>query len=445
MSRTNRAGPFPCQDLDDLITAFSFALDHPEHALEVERVLDGVSRLCAIRPRDFDRRLGRLARRAQRLCSADAEDFMRRDLARLTLAWAHGQVPTLPPRVVGAPDLSTFARCRLESLGARVASGLALPLLSAPTDGKGSIAAETLVERLSAWQGQDLDVYDFVLALARLAPQGRDAALALAGTLEGTGADALRHALGASLPLPAAASEDALWVAADDARRQASRQPASATSLLSQLHEGSRTLPIRAMRSYPALPENVPTSHLAVLRYCDIEAGPFEPPLSFVRWLATIRPWDLEPFFAMGARSMAWSHPSHRGYLERLADADVALGPMARLVLVLALGSSGALERRLAVEALLAAHADGRLDVGALGTEMAWYQEAGLVVVSRWRRQLAAIASHSESAAQVVAALLPLAHGKRPSPPAGRAHGMEASLDQYATAKSTCSLASSPE
>src|SRR5262249_48331623 len=67
----------PIEDLDELIDVFAHVLEVPEEPTEVERVLDGVSRLCDQRPDDFAARTGPLRKRAlDRLGKLSAGPFI---------------------------------------------------------------------------------------------------------------------------------------------------------------------------------------------------------------------------------------------------------------------------------------------------------------------------------------------------------------------------------
>ena len=67
----------PIRDLDELIDVFAHVVEEPDDPVEVERVLDGVSRLCDQRPDDFASRTGPLRKRAlHRLARMAAGPFI---------------------------------------------------------------------------------------------------------------------------------------------------------------------------------------------------------------------------------------------------------------------------------------------------------------------------------------------------------------------------------
>jgi hypothetical protein len=59
----------PLSALDELVDAAAAALESREDNDAFERVLDGVSRLCHLRPADFESRTGPLRKRCQQLLS----------------------------------------------------------------------------------------------------------------------------------------------------------------------------------------------------------------------------------------------------------------------------------------------------------------------------------------------------------------------------------------
>src|SRR6202035_4044581 len=68
----------PIGELDDLIDVFAHVLEEPDDPMEVERVLDGISRLCDQRPDDFAARTGPLRKRAlDRLAKLSTAPFIR--------------------------------------------------------------------------------------------------------------------------------------------------------------------------------------------------------------------------------------------------------------------------------------------------------------------------------------------------------------------------------
>ena len=57
----------PIATLDELFDAVGHALEKVDHGDDVERIIDGISRLCDQRPADFERRAAPLVSRIQKL------------------------------------------------------------------------------------------------------------------------------------------------------------------------------------------------------------------------------------------------------------------------------------------------------------------------------------------------------------------------------------------
>lgn len=221
----------PIQDLDELIDCFAAVLENPDQIDDVERVLDGVSRLCDQRPDNFAVRVGPLRKRASQLMRrSHLGPFLgwgaAGDLCGLAVSWLSGTAldPKVLPRVRdkwkrlcvqypvidGVPVESSLSAAegtatvflseRALAVARRAAARAAAPLLSAPTHARFWIDPRALVERMRAWEQLDQtpDVFDQVQALLRLAPDHRAAALRQASSLNGEYGAAVRYALGAT-------------------------------------------------------------------------------------------------------------------------------------------------------------------------------------------------------------------------------------------------------
>ena len=210
----------PVADLDGLIDLFAQVLEGTGAAEDVERLLDGVSRLCDQVPADFAARTAPLRSRAAEWGPYGGY------LGRLTIAWIDG-TPTGSRRVHWPDDLFGIFERRLIALGDRASERQAAPLLAAPTHRGGWIDPLVLVDRVRTWAdlGNRVDRLDAAQAFLRLAPDSgpRAAALRAAANLAGPVAEALRHALGGS---GAVVGPDArLWVAAARARNPLGDDP----------------------------------------------------------------------------------------------------------------------------------------------------------------------------------------------------------------------------
>lgn len=217
----------PVADVESLIDLAAHLLEVVADASQVERLMDGISRLCADRPTDFAMRSAALASRLRQsgnsalplgiVAWGAPTGFRNLIQAWLKPGWQVLRLPRLQ-RYCGAVRV---LQNRLQELATRVARGVAAPLLATPTHGGGWVAAGSLVERLAHLQARGLQPMpqDFQQALLRLAPDGRTEALATAAAITGPVGRVLRFALGVDGELHRGDRGWApLWVAAARAR-----------------------------------------------------------------------------------------------------------------------------------------------------------------------------------------------------------------------------------
>ena len=425
--------------------------------MDVERVLDGVSRLCDRRPDDFAARTGPLRKRASdRLAKLQRGPFIGcgvlADLCGVARAWLSEDI-VLPvmkgpqqydktlhvyeydntKQRVGfflyhLPTARTFHSHRALALARRSALGNAAPLLAAPTHAGGWIDARELVRRsiLLESLNQEADPPDQIQALLRMAPEHRDLALESARKVDGEFGAALRYALGGDEKIGANPS---LWVAAararspfmDDARLerkhpglgpdagQAARYQASIQ------HRGKAKFPMLNVDVEPTPPTRPVAERVTVVmnpqRREENEHYHVEiwETVADLRWMLTVWPMQLDGWFARVlprfADNLDWWEAMwpNRTLLEPLLNPDVPLKPMASL-LMLALGSGSAAkqpgENGLATDALIAAIDDGRLDACKLGATFEFL--APMIKCTRLARTLSQAARISPLHLQVV-------------------------------------------
>ncbi len=411
----------PIAELDERIALFSARRENPANADDLERVLDGVSRLCDRLPIDFAARTGPLRARSER--RGEMTSVLEEPLCGLALGWISGRQPDLHAASQYDTFLGLFAR-RILAIARRATARAAAPLLSAPTHLGGWIDPRVLVERAYAWESLPFrgDRLDGALALLRLAPDAgpRAEALRAAARLEGPYGAALRHALGGD---GETVGPDArLWVAAARARAPRDDDP-----LVEARHPGLGpdagraarcSLRVGAYRSSdrwrpaklslivcdPPLPTENPHDLPTVLLH------EFRRPVwETIRWMGTVWPSGLESYFAAGCETLLGLEcaPSlcrfFRPFLEPLLDPDLPLGPMGRLLLAGTLSSNQAELQGLAVDALIAAVDDGRLDGRLLGDALHRLLTDSLVKPARVAKALGDAARVSPLHARTVA------------------------------------------
>jgi hypothetical protein len=417
----------PIATLDELIDRFAHVLEEPGDPDEVDLVLDGVARLSAERPADFDLRTGPLKKRARSFKPQHVwEKPLAHQLAGVALAWlGEAQEPYDLPK--GVCFLDVFAaRAREVSLAAAARTPRAL--LSAPTHRGGWIAPRVLVERVRAWPSSEkIPTHDAVIALLRQAPEQRADARRALGKIKGELADALRYALGGDAPIGDTA---AIWIAAarardataDDAKVESAHPglgPDAGTAARLSWAVRSRkydkyTFHRVEIGATPKAP-SVRSSELpTVLLHAAGAAGHHDETgvgwtVPLIRWAASVWPAGRESFFAAGiprfSANLDFSNAewSNAAFLEPLRDSFEALGEMATLLLALGLAARAPGEHGLAIDAAIAALDDGRLTGERLGTIMAALLPTGLVKAARWAKTLATVAGASPTHATHVA------------------------------------------
>lgn len=399
------------RDLDELIDSFTTLLENFDPPEEIERALDGLSRLCAERPDDFARRIGPLRKRAQKLFIDDSWMMtwwgrQQQDVSVLILAWTTGEMPKYQaPKQGREIDLAHFTGQRLLELARRVTAGRARPLLALPTHQGGWIDPRMLVERVAAAGGWDL--CDAVQALLRLAPDHRPEARAEAAALPGELGAALRYALGGEAEIGKSA---ALWVAAARARAPMEDDPAVearhpqlgpdaglAPRLTFAVKHKTSTYSGKVYHYYtpqlgakPEVPRKPRVDLPTVLHHPHTPGERVE----WARWSALIWPLGRRAWFAAGVRTIGanldwWeANWTERFLLEPLLEPDTAIGDMGALLLALGLGAKETTLSALSIDALIAAIADGRIDASTLGGELCRLAPTGLVKPARWAKTL---------------------------------------------------------
>jgi len=388
----------PPNSIEVLVDRCAFVLENPGEIETFEQVLAGISRFS-----DHSPAASALLKRAKKLAKLDSpyESPVRYHLANLVLAWLQRGLPKTWRATREPPNLEHSLYLRLRAIAVRAAVGEARPLLSRPTHRRAWIEPVALVERLAWWQQtkNTPDSLDLVLALLRLAPEGRSAGLASAKRLSGEVGRVVRAALGSK---EKAGESKALWLAVTPRPRR-----------LEPLAKGG----VEVLVS-PGLSDKTPPDHLAELlhapRVCVYE---FRNTTALTRWIGTIWPGNLEPYFADGVRSISanidwWeANWTQQAFLEPLLDPDTSLGPMARWLIAIGLAAKEPGQSRLATEAFITTVDDHRLDPTELGATMATLLPCQIVKAARWARTLGEAARASEAHSEAVC--VAIAHALR--------------------------------
>jgi hypothetical protein len=129
-----------------------------------------------------------------------------------------------------------------------------------------------------------------------------------------------------------------------------------------------------------------------------------------IRYHATLVPSDLEPFFADGAdgvcHRIGLSDTHDAAYLRPLIDPTVPMKPIASMLLLAALSSAKQDQAVIAVDALVHAHAQGRLDLPLLGSTMRDLVRSYLVKNARLVKSFRAALRADETLAPTIVAMI---------------------------------------
>jgi hypothetical protein len=418
----------PVRSLDDLLERLGHVLEDDGDPAEVDLVLDGVSRFCAERPADFERKTGPLKKRAASFRQrAQWQRPLSYVLGGVTTAWLAGEPLEKIEAARGVTFLEVFME-RAREVSTRAIARQPRPLLSTPTHRGGFVDPEVLAERIAALT-EAPGLHDAAIALLRLPPRAQvTGAKKPARGRAPSGleiAAAFAYALGADVAVGDTAP---IWVAAARARgpreddpRVEARHPglgpdaalaARSTWKVTTRKQDKYTFHELHLTTTPTAkkPKGIPVTalpsvllHLTPAHAC--VAG-FEK--SLVRWAATVWPAGLESFAAAALEAFTsnldWSSAEWKdvAFVEALRDPCNELGPHARTLLAAALAAKEPGESGVAVDVAIAALADGRLDGAALGEAMAALRASNLVKLARWAKTLAIVATTSEEHAREV-------------------------------------------
>ncbi|HTM47095.1 MAG TPA: DUF6493 family protein [Bryobacteraceae bacterium] len=349
----------PCQTVEELAQEFSSAIENEGPPDSLERVLDGVSRLCATRPEGFDRLTAPLRKRVEHLLGRESRPWFSGHAVRplfcgLAKAWLSGEPPGPAPEF--RKGLAGFLGARIYELAQRVAARRAHPLLAAPTHRGGTIDPAVLAARLRAVE--DPGQLDRVQALARQSTVEREER-----------------------------TIDFTWL----------HHSYAYEGKVSHHYTGK-------IVTQPLLPVDAPIDDPWLRAYgtrgdCGIP---------MLRWAATVLPACRESWYAAGCVAIGdnldwWSAEwANKVFLEPLAEPGAAPGTMGMLLIVIGLAAKEAGEGTLATDALSGAVGDGRVNKESLGRALARLFSWDHVKMARVMKRLSQVARCSSLHEQVV-------------------------------------------
>jgi hypothetical protein len=217
----------PIETLDELFDTVAHCIEKMDNGDDVERILDGISRLCDQRPNDFQRRADPLVHRITK--TAEAETITPgllalscdRGVVRVLMAWLTGDSRGAKFSSSGhGSNWRAFMVQRLRALSERVEERIAAPLLAAPTHRGGWIDPEVWAERVLTHIASNvpIDQRELMQSFLRLTPDGRTTALAKLESVESPYRTAIIWALGGEQQGNPGDHPAAVWIAASRCR-----------------------------------------------------------------------------------------------------------------------------------------------------------------------------------------------------------------------------------
>lgn len=450
----------PIGGFDAFIAEFLHVLEDTGNPLRIEQVIDALARHGADRPFDFDNLVGPLAKRAAQILTSANDMNLRSALAHLAQCYAGHKPNDLPERMIFGSMVSLGWSHRKTSLGAQnfvtvfikrnidilsqVQRGLRLPLLCAPTDDRGFVATQTLIERILEYQAaaEPPSPYDLSLALLRLAPEGRDVAVkSLKPDSEIT--RALVFALGGERKIGKLniGKTKWLWVAAAAARipRTDDRRiagiagraaPDIGVSAQYDVSISTRTydkyvFPDISVKTSPAITKPLPDTFLPGLfhlttagTFCGSVCGHTA---DDIRWASLVWPQNPEPFFAQGVDvfdpDQRLSNSPYAAFIEPMLMPHMTLGSVGTLLLSQTLAGADPAVRSIATEALISCIEEERIDPDLFAQATLDLITKAALPVARWTRAFGEVAKISPRHASYLCKVITNAMRFDPSKP----------------------------
>ena len=441
----------PIDSIEELIDVCARVIEDGSLVDDVERCIDGLARLVDSKPADLDRLATPLLKRIRKLIPKGCSPFCgidpAHDIMGLFYAFCTGNV--IEPRVntgerrwliefeghthkaysVNTMKPIGFLTAHCLAIAWRIAMGEALRLLSTPTHEGGWIDPRELAKRANAWTGSDPNSQDVILAMLRLAPDNRAAALKSLKDNSSEWFQAIRYAMGGENIK--VGKEPAMWVAAARARAPwrddetimrehpgLGPDAAEAARLTfgfqvrttsSRFDSGLTTEPALTETNDPLLVTVRMYTRRFVEEWLSFEMGGFAGRTTgAVRWTATIWPQARESYFAASALdcfdNLDWGQAQwqNRNMLEPLIDSGTPLRYAGLFLLTGMLAAKEPGESGLATDIAIRSIEDGRLGSDNFGNALATLFPTGLIKPGRWYKTLNDVARASPVHAAVV-------------------------------------------
>lgn len=221
----------PIQSMDELFDAVEHAIETIEQGDELERIVDGISRLCDQRPDHFERRAKPLLKRIEKLSARWANasrglltPMCDRGTVRLLMAWLTGspKIAELNSGLINHYG-NTWREMLVHRLGelfGRVGKRIAAPLLATPTHHGGWIDPMVWADRCQSLEDLNIEPpkIDLIQSLLRLATERRRDVLECVKKLKTPYGEAMVWALGGEANCSTAKMIPEVWLAASRCR-----------------------------------------------------------------------------------------------------------------------------------------------------------------------------------------------------------------------------------
>ena len=433
----------PIATFEGFVDAALLAAEHPCELDRVECVLSAAARFAGNRPENADQLLAPLKPAVKRFSEQRhwALEYVTPRFSLQDVFTAYlGEEPEERKVDVNNPGAVMVLRAR--DIVASVLSGRSAVMLSEPTHAGCWIDPREVVARSAQDELVPLGLADQCVALMRLSPEHRSEALAAAETLPGEWGAALRYALGGDEEIGSTLS---LWVAAACSRAPfgkdekltglvkhaefASVPPTFSAEIswdMSRGETGWAYFKIKGSRPGAAAvdfgsemlaiknddesgPANAQDSLTAVALsepkfLCWLDPARTSPYNLYGSWARALWPQNVEPVFALSTKASCMldgvvgfepaTEPLAEG-LTAMFDTDVALGPMAYVMLARGFNTLDKPAAVATVDAMIATIEDGRFDADAFGEAMHQLLMGGIVVAKRWQPRLLDVARSS--------------------------------------------------
>jgi hypothetical protein len=412
----------PLANLDELV-------EHVAYVFENDTDIDAFEQVCGalVGLAPFDEttrtRFAPVAKRAPKV-----RKVVSFQLARLLLFFMNGERGQARLHI----DPLTWAHRhlieRVDDLMAFAATSPGAPSMATPTHRRGVIHPVAFVERLAEHQSREAGTsrVDFLTGLMRLVPQGMPAAIEPARRLrDSVFSRALRAALGEAI----AVEDPVLSAAATRVRRIVSnaqpvrtwRVESDRTSVrtfhyvqVDRVSSSAATDPVASLERRAAVATGQRWFDYRTVGGADAAS---------IRYYATLLPSDVEHVCADGAavisRNLDWwqAQWQDKAYLQELLDRPDRLGTMATLLLALGLAGKEPGQTAVAVDVLVQAATDGRLDTHLLATTVAELVRTEHALCARYAKSLGAALRIDPAVTRGVFEVLGAAAVARPDQP----------------------------